>query len=215
MTRKVLTRQALISGQITDALTGSAPRTPPHLTVVRDIDNAPVEDVSVRLLTGGQYAVHGVPPTLPPEADIVLRLEVAAEGYTTAQLPVAFAAADLARVIREVTIHGETTETSVIAAPARGENVALLPRPVTLTGRVGRAEDPGVPIPGAQVAITAPAPVGPVATDADGFFTLGPAPVAKTVTLSITAPGRDPLTPEVRLDYGSSVNQGAFALEPT
>lgn len=213
MTRDILTRQALISGQITDALTGSAPRTPPLVMVVRDTDGGPVEGATVRVLPGGHYAVHGDPLSLPPEADIVLRVEVVAEGYSPTHRAVAFTAADLTRVSRDITIGGETTETRVIAGPVRGEDVALSPLPVTLAGRVSRAEDPTVPIAGAQVAITAPAPVGPVATNADGFFTLGPAPVVETVTLSITAPGRDPLTPEVRLDYRSSVNQRAFALE--
>jgi hypothetical protein len=166
-----------------------------------------------RVLHGGRYAVDGDPLALPPEADVVLRLEVAADGYTPARRSVAFAAADLACVVRNITIDGETTATLVIAVPARDQDVALSPLPVTLAGRVSRAEDPAVPITDAQVAVTAPAPAGPVLTDANGFFTLGPAPVAETVTLSITAPGRDPLTPEVRLDYRSSVNQGAFALE--
>jgi hypothetical protein len=215
MTREILTHQALFSGQITDALTGGAPRTPPLVTVVRDADDRPVGDVVVRPLPGGQYVVHGVPSALPPAVDIVLRVEVAAQGYAPAQRPVAFVAADLTRVVREITIDGETSRTLVVAAPARREDVALAPLPVTLVGRVGRAEDPAVPIPGAEVRITAPAARGPVVTDADGFFTLGPAPVATTITLSITALGREPLTPEMRLDHGSPVNQAAFALEPS
>ena len=215
MTREILTRQALITGRITDALTGGAPRTPPVVAVVRDADGRTLEDVVIRSLAGGQYIVHGVPSALPTAVGIVLRVEVTAQGYAPTQQSVTFAAADLTRVARDISIKGETTRTFVIAAPARGRDVALSPLPVTLVGRVGRAEDPTVPISGAQVRITGPASVGPVATDADGFFTLGPAPVVQSVILSITAPGREPLAPVLRLDHGSSVNQAAFALEPS
>lgn len=215
MTREILTHQVLISGRITDALTGGAPRTPPEVTVVRGADDRAVAGVAVRSHPGGRYAVHGVPPALPPAADVVLRIEVAAQGYSPAQRSVAFTAADLARVDRDITVAGETTRTFVVAAPARDQDVALTPLPVTLVGRVGRAEDPAVAIPGAQVRITAPAPRGPVVTSTDGFFTLGPAPVAAIITLSITAPDRAPLAPELRLDHGSPVNQAAFALEPS
>ena len=90
----------------------------------------------------------------------------------------------------------------------------MTPQAVTLKGRVAQAEDTGTIIAGASVSITAPAVLGPVLTDADGYFTLGPAPVAETVTLSISATDRITLTPDIRLDFAAPINRVSFLLEP-
>jgi len=214
MAREISTRQTMISGEVTDAFTGGSPRATPVVTVVRDADGAPVHGTTVRVLPGGRYVIDGDPAALPPAVAVVLRVEVEAEGYQSARRTVAFTAADLTRVTKVVTLRGASSEVRVIKTPQLGQNVAVTPRPVTLTGRVSQAEDPAEPIAGARVEITVPASVGPAVTDADGFFTLGPAPVAETVTVSVTAPGREPLERVVRLDFRSSVDQRAFALEP-
>jgi hypothetical protein len=214
MAREIISRQVLVSGRITDAITASRTRAPPRVALLRDADGRAVEHAAVRVLPDGSYAVHGDPARALPPQEITMRLEVGAEGYSPTQQLVTFTVADLARIPRQLTIGGESSEVQVIAVPRR-QDVALDPLPVTLRGRVSRAEDPSQSIEDASVSITAPTPVGPVTTDADGFFTLGPAPVAETVTLSIHAPGRDPLSTEFRIDFRIPVNQGAFALEPS
>ncbi len=216
MLRDVLTRQVLISGQITDAITGSKPRSLPQIIVQRASDNRPVPHVTSQVMAGGQYLLHGDPAlALIPSQDVDIRIIVMAKGYTQAEQVVSLTAADLARVEQHFSVGGDALATSVINGVPINQDFALAPNPVTLKGRVSRAEDPSVPIVGADVEITAPAALGPVQTDADGFYTLGPAPVATTVTLSITAAGRDPLNTDVRLDFRQLVNQGGFALEPS
>lgn len=214
MSRETVTLQALVSGRITDALTGGAPRSLPAVGFVHDGDARPVEGAAVRVRADGLYAVFGDPLRLPSGQALALRLNVSAEGYTTTSLGVALSAADTALVLRVFPLRGEDTAAPVLAAPARDADLALSPLPVFLGGRVSRAED-GTALAGAEIRIIAPAAVGPVASDADGFFTLGPAPVAETVTLRIAAAGRDPLTAEVRLDFRNPVNPGAYALEPS
>ena len=216
MLRDILTRQVLISGQITDAITGAKPRNLPQITVQRAADNAPVPHVTTRVMAGGQYLLHGDPAfALAPPQDIGIRIIVTAQGYTQAEQVVALTAADLARVDQALNVDGDVVTASVINGVPVVQNFALAPTPVTLKGRVSRAEDPTTPIVDADVQITAPAALGPVQTDADGFYTLGPAPVDATITLSITAAGRDPLNTDVRLDFRQPINQGGFALEPS
>jgi len=216
MLRDVLTRQVLISGQITDAITGSKPRNLPQITVQRAADNVLLPFVATRVMAGGQYVLHGDPTfALAPPQDIGIRIIVAAQGYTQAEQVVVLSAADLARVDQALDVGGDVVTASVINGVPLVQDFALAPNPVILKGRVSRAEDPAIPISGANVQITAPAALGPVQTDADGFYTLGPAPVAASITLSITAAGRDPLNTDVRLDFRQPINQGGFALEPS
>ncbi len=216
MLRDILTRQVLISGQMTDAITGAKPRNLPQITVQRAADNAPVPHVTTRVMAGGQYLLHGDPAfALAPPQDIEIRIIVTAQGYTQAEQVVALSAADLARADQALNVDGDVVTASVINGVPVVQDFALAPNPVMLKGRVSRAENPRMPIVGADVQITAPAALGPVQTDADGFYTLGPAPVAATITLSITAVGRDPLNTDVRLDFRQPINQGGFALEPS
>ena len=214
MTREVLTRQVIASGRITDALNGRQPRRPPLVRVVDVAGGEAVDHVTVRVLPDAQYALFGDPLRMLPPATIDIRIEVEAESYDPAAATLSFTAADLARVTRSLTVAGETDEALVIATLPRAQDIALTPQAVTLKGRVAQAEDTGTIIAGASVSITAPAVLGPVLTDADGYFTLGPAPVAETVTLSVSATDRITLTPDIRLDFAAPINRVSFLLEP-
>jgi hypothetical protein len=214
VSREVVTLQAMVSGRISDAITTGAPRSTPGVRLVHEGDARPVEGASVRVRDDGLYAIFGDPLRLPSGQDLALRLNVSAEGYATTSLGVALTAADTTLTLRIFPLRGADTAAFVLADPARNADIALSPLPVHLGGRVTRAED-GAPIAGAAVEITAPTSVGPDVTDANGFFTLGPAPVAESVTLQISAAGRETLSPEVRLDYRNPVNPGAYVLEPS
>jgi hypothetical protein len=214
MSREVVTLQTMVSGRISDAITTGVPRSTPGVRLVHESDARPVEGTSVRVRDDGLYAVFGDPLRLPSGQDLALRLNVSAEGYATTSLGVALTAADTTLTLRVFPLRGVDTSAFVLTVPARNADIALSPLPVHLGGRVTRAED-GAPIAGAAVEITAPAAVGPVVTDENGFFTLGPAPVAESVTLQISAAGRETLSPEIRLDYRNPVNPGAYALEPS
>lgn len=213
MSVDILTRQALIVGTVTDAISGDRPRRPVGLRVVRDDDGRSVEGLAVRMGADGNFSVSGDPVTVLPPQGIDLRMEFRTQGYQPLDLVVAFSLADLARGVDNLDHDGGTVPATVIAAGQKQRDVALLPEPVTLRGRVARADDSAVALAGSQVSITAPVALGPVATNDLGFFTLGPAPVVPVVTLTITAAGFDALTRDIRLDFRQPVNTGAFALE--
>lgn len=215
MTREVLTRQVIASGRITDALSGRQPRRPLHVRVVDVADGEAVDHVAVRVLPDASYALFGDPLRMLSPVAVAIRIEVEAESYDPASATLAFTAEDLARVTRSLTVAGETDEAPVIAALPRAQDVALTPQAVTLKGRVAQAEDPCTAITDASVSITAPAVLGPVLTNANGHFTLGPAPVAETVTLSVSATDRTTLTPDIRLDFAAPINRVSFLLEPS
>jgi hypothetical protein len=214
MSVEVLTRQVLVSGRVTDAITRGRPRTSPRLSVVRDSDDRALNGVAVRVQADGTYAIYGDPAFVLPPQSIDVRIEVRTEGYEDQVAVQSYTPQQLTRVTRALDLDGETVTVEVIGAPVRVQDIEITPLPVFLKGRITRIEDPAVPIAGASVTITAPAMVGPAVTDADGYYTLGPTPVATTITLAISAAGRTTATPTIRLDLRSPVNQGAFALEP-
>lgn len=215
MPHEVLTRQALIQGRVTDAITGAAPRSRVTLTVLRDSDRGLLPGVASRLTGDGGYVIHTDPATGLAEQAIGIRLAFRAEGYQPRDDVLAFAPADLALTVDSFELGGLVLGGLVHAGAPRVHDVALEPDPVFLGGRVTRAEDHGQPIAGADVALAAPVALGPVQTDGEGYFTLGPAPVVAEVTVSVTAAGRDPINRAVRLDYRQPVNLGAYALEPS
>ncbi|MFZ5961678.1 carboxypeptidase-like regulatory domain-containing protein [Thalassococcus sp. BH17M4-6] len=213
MSVDILTRQALITGVVRDAISGAKPRRLVQMTVLRHADDRPLAQITQRIGADGMFVVAGDPAIVLPPQNITLRLEFRAQGYQPLDRQVVLTAADLARVDDNFDDGGTVRTASVIAGLPRALDLQLLPEPVTLKGRVARADNAAQPIENAQVQITAPAAVGPVATNAQGYFTLGPAPVADTVTLSITAAGFDARVTDVRLDFRQPVNTGAFALE--
>jgi hypothetical protein len=215
MAYEVLTRQALIHGRVTDAITGAAPRARVALAVLRDVDGGILPGVEARVMGNGAYVVHTDPATGLAEQQIGIRLEFRAEGYQPREDVLTFTAADLGLALDTFDLKGETLGGWVHAGAPRVHEVSLSPEPVFLGGRVTRAEDHSQPIAGAEVALTAPAALGPVRTDGGGYFTLGPAAVVAEVTVSVTAAGREPLSRAVRLDYREPVNLGAYALEPS
>ena len=211
MARDILTQQVIVSGRITDAMTGGAPRGRAAVVLLR-ADGRALADVVARVGADGLYAVHADPSrALPPQA-MSLRVAVTAPGYQPAQAPVDLTAADLARVTRPLTLP-DPAEVAVIAGLPVSRDIALEPLPVALSGRITEAEDRSRPIPGATITLTAPLPMPPVASDAEGWFTLSPLPVAPRVTLSITAPGHDPASVEHIVDFRNPINQGSFTLE--
>ncbi len=188
----------------------------PKIVIQRTADNLPIAHLRSRVTASGLYSVNGDPAVaLAPPQDIDISIIVLARAYRRSEQVVSFTAADLARVDAPLNVDGDTLTTSIFDAVPRVLNFALEPEPVTLKGRVSRAEDPETAIAGADVQITAPTALGPVQTDSNGFYTLGPAPLAATISMSITAVGRRPLNTDVRLDFRHNINQGGFALEPS
>lgn len=211
MARDILTQQVIVSGRISDGMTGGAPRARPGVALLR-ADGRPLADMALRVGADGLYALHADPGRALPAQAISLRLRVTAPGYQPAQVAVDFTAADLARVARPLGLP-DPVAVAVIAGVPVIRDIALDPLPVALSGRVVEAEDRSQPIPGATITLTAPAAMAPVQTDAEGWFTLSPLPVAPHVTLSITAPAHRPASAGHVVDFRNPINQGSFTLE--
>ncbi len=219
----VLTRQALIVGQVTDGLTGRATHQPPTVALAYQTppgEPARAYPLTARMGAGGLFVFAGDPATAFPRlsagGSLALRLMVSAPGYQTQAIEFTLTDADLAFVERTLEVGDASLTVSVLDAPLVDETVALLPEPVHLGGRVVSAETPDVPVAGAQVAVTAPEARGPVSTGAEGFFTLQDVPVAQEVTVEVSgAAGFEDLVSTIHLDYRQPVNHVTFALSPS
>ncbi|MCU0827104.1 MAG: carboxypeptidase-like regulatory domain-containing protein [Tabrizicola sp.] len=208
MARDPLSRQIIIAGQITDALSAGRPRARP----VMEVSGPP--GLLLRLAEDLTFSVSAQPDIAMPLVGDRVTLDLQVDGYQAANLQVVLTAADLQRSLLAVVLGGEPAELPQYRNLPITRNIALLPRPVALKGRVADAEDPGVPLAGATVRVTAPVPSGPVQTNALGFFSLPAVPVAAEITLRISAPNYSPSDISYRPDFNQPINQGAFALSP-
>lgn len=216
----VLLQQALITGNIRDALTGQPTRTLP--TVALFYQTAEPSDrpypLSVRVHPQGHFVFVGDPHTAFPQlsagATLALRLTVRADRYQPHDEAFALAAEALALHESTVDIGGHTVLVTRLDAPLRAFDIALEPLPLNLGGRVVDADALDTPLPGAQITVTAPAARGPVFADDNGFFSLHDLPVAPTVTVQVSQTDYETLTTDVALDYRQPVHQVDFALVP-
>lgn len=218
----VVTQQALITGQVTDSLTGQHTVYPfdVELRYQTEAGRPPRRyPLTPRLVSGDSFVFAGPPetafPRLLPGETLALRLVVSAPRYHTQEIDITLTDADLALTDRVLNVGALTATATVLDAPLAEPSIALLPEPVHLGGRVVSADDPEQAIPNAEVRVTAPEARGPVATNAEGFFTLHNAPVAQEITVQVSAPPNFAQhTTIVRLDYRQPVNRLTFALEP-
>ena len=219
----VIAHQALIVGHVTDGLTGRPTLRPPTVELYYQ---TPVDQptrrypLTSRLDSSKLFVFAGKPatafPRLSPGGTLDLRLTVSAPRYQTQNVDFTLSDVDLTLVERTLDIEGESLSVFVLNAPLLEQNVALLPEPVHLGGRVVNAEDPEEPIANAQITVTAPEVRGPVSTNAEGFFTLNDLPVAQEVTVQVSGlPSFEEVVTTVRLDYRQPVNHVTFALSPT
>ena len=140
-----------------------------QVTVQLATDPTPVPHVRTRVLADGQYLLHGDPAfALAPPQNIGIRIIVTAQGYMQAEHLVELTSVDLTRVDQTLNVDGEVVTVPVINGVPIEQDIVLTPNPVTLKGRISHAEDPKIPVVGADVQITTPAEVGPVQTDAGG-----------------------------------------------
>jgi hypothetical protein len=211
----IISQQALITGNVQDALTGRPPFNPP---VVELLYQSPMRryPLTAHIRPSGHFVFAGDPATAFPRleagAELALRLRASAIGYQAATSDFVLTAAMLQPVAQELDIEGVPTTVLLLNAPLLQRQIALSPVPLHLAGRVVDANDREMPIANAEVRITAPVAHGPVSSDADGFFTLQNLPVALEVTAQVTYAAFTPLTQVIRLEYGHAVHQQLFAL---
>lgn len=218
----VLVHQALITGQVTDGLTGRPTAFPATVELYYQVPAGQPEKrfpMTARIGAGGLFVFAADPatafPRLAPGESLKLKLAAGAPGYQAQSIEFTLTDADLAVEERTIVVDGETLSVPVLGVPLREQNVALLPEPVHLAGQVVRADDPVTALPTAQVRITQPEARGPVASDSLGFFILTNLPVALEVTVQVAAfAGFQELETTVHLDFGQPVNQVMLALAP-
>ncbi|GAB4160089.1 MAG: hypothetical protein Fur0021_31670 [Candidatus Promineifilaceae bacterium] len=215
----VLFSQALITGRIIDALTGSAPLSQPALTLsYQTPPGAPVRlyPLPARLSPGGLFVFAGNPqtafPRLSPGSTLDLRLTASAVGYETQEIEFSLTDIDLALQPVTRTIGGQQIIIHMLDAPVSIQEFLLLPLPLHLSGRVVEADSPDTPIPNARVRVIAPESRGPVFTNADGFYTLPDMPLAQEITVRARRVDFAESTQTVHLDYRQPVNELNFAL---
>jgi len=218
----VVTHQALIVGQVADGLTGRQTLYPFDVELRYQTGvGQPTQrfPLTPRFASGGLFVFPGLPttafPRLSPGETLELRLAVSAPRYQPQEIDITLTDVDLALIDESLNAGTLTATASVLDAPLVEQTFALLPEPIHLGGRVVNADDPQQPVPNAEVRVTAPEARGPVATGAEGFFTLQNLPVAQEITVRVSAlVGFRPFETTVTLDYREPVNRVTFALEP-
>ena len=226
MTRSlILSRQALISGQIRDGRTGEAPGTAVAISLVdRDLPERRHPLVAT-VTRDAHFAFHGDPDTALAGIALRqfrLRLEATAPGYRTAALDLEIGPApgQPARVAIPGLEREDVAQPPAVASlytggglPREGLELVLDPEPVRLAGRVQSAAAPNQTVAGATVAIVG----GPeVTSDARGRFAFpDPLPLVAAVDLRVTAAGFQEQVLDHELAYGQPVNRISVFLRPS
>jgi hypothetical protein len=210
MTSEELTSYALLTGSVNDAVFSTPIRS--ALTVgILGVGAPPVAVDPASLwgrTVGEQYVIVAdalaVPldsassSTSPPQhvnSSFPLRLRFAADGYVAQDLTISVTAG---------------SQIPITSAP-----VALNPIAVALRGRVMLKGTPPTPLAGANVAITATVPAGPlpapVTADANGFYVFTSLPLVQSLTVSATS-GAHTGSQTITVDYTSPLNAANFLL---
>lgn len=212
-------QQAIIVGQVTNALTGEAIRVPLGIEVaVRFPDTTQFRAFAspVSALAGGYFVIAGDPVSLLPHgldpADALeFRFSVSAPGFSPLEQTASVSAADAMPSPLELELVGHRVTIDLISAPLLQQNLALTPLPVGLVGVVIDDHDPNVPVAGVSIQVIAPEIGSAVVTGADGRYRIDSLPIASSVTVQVDADG-DLTTFEHLVDYATRFNQRIISL---
>lgn len=215
---RVLVRQAIITGRVSDALTGEALKIQPSLTLSWRIDDSSefrAVAAPLRIKPCADFAFYGIPELFFPELEegqsLQCCLGVQAEGYQDATATFTLNRSQVSPAAITETYSGFTAALSKLDVPVRIENIALQPRPVNLAGLVVEDNDIATPVSGASISITTPAGGGTATTDAQGCFRIDNLPVVAKVTVQVSSEGNS-ISEEVLVDYRQRINQRTFSL---
>ncbi|MBI5958675.1 MAG: carboxypeptidase regulatory-like domain-containing protein [Chloroflexi bacterium] len=212
----VLTRQVFITGTIQDSLSAQPILDPTVISLRFQAAPQRPYPLYLRKTSDGNYAFFGNPsadlPILSGAETLNLELTVSSARYQTITVSISLGSADTAPGEITRVIDNQTVILPARPALPRVVNVVLTPVPLTLIGRVLRADDLNTAIAGATITVTAPAVVGPVTSNSQGNFTLANLPVAEEITVSVSHVDFSPLNTTIRLDYRQPVNEQYFSL---
>ena len=217
---RVLTQQALITGEVRDALTERSLLYPPTVTLL--YQTAPGEPercfpLTARLYPNGRFVFAGDSTTAFPrlrgDSMLDLLLRVSATRYQTQKVPFSLSKADLTPTEESREIDGRSVTLQLLDALPFDQSVELLPDSLHLNGRLVESDDPDAPIANASVSISEPSDIGPFSTDADGYFTFYDLPPVAKVRFHAQRSGFVPIDNWISLDYRQPVNQMTFTLK--
>jgi hypothetical protein len=216
----IISAQVLFRGRAFDALTNTAPRNRPAVTLFYQTPPGQPQrpyPLAPRVYADGTFVFGGDPNRALPQPvageTLDLRLTISALGYQIRSFDFSLDENDLGRTEVDRELNGRTEHVRLLDTPLWEQDVALDPIPVHLYGRVVHADDMDTPIENAQVRLTAPETRGPFATDANGAFAILDLPLALQVSVRITRAGFATLEDIIHLDYRRPINQHQFALE--
>ena len=185
--------QALITGRLTNALTGAGIRPDTLQLSLRLTAEQPFSPLAaaVQFSANGYFAVAGIasavlPQHLAPDSQAQLQYQISASGYSMLQDSVMLSQSAVTALTSTEQLAGYSLPVSRIAAPAVHLSLALQPSPVGLSGVVIEDNDLAVPLSGVSLQIVAPEVLPAVLSDAQGRFRIAALPLTSTVTLQIS-----------------------------
>ncbi|MGD9749797.1 MAG: hypothetical protein AB7W59_02260 [Acidimicrobiia bacterium] len=205
-------RQVLVSGRVSEAITGRAlAGFTAQLDVVGDgwARSLPVD---ATLKAQGWYALSCSGPSghliLPPEDEVELRLSITLPDGRRGRAGVTSTGAELTPVRQPVTIAGEIHDLLVVPAAPIRLDCSIPPAPIALSGQVIIDNDPRATVAGATISI------GELTTtsDASGSFQLGPIPLEAVLVVQIIADAAS-VEATFRPDFTNRNNTAVFSVD--
>lgn len=185
-------QQALVTGQVIDAVTGSGV-TPDSLFLEMRFPGETeyrMVRASLRLGSAGYFSFSGAarrvfPQSLDPTAEVELRFNVSARFYTALQTSVLVAAETIIAPVSIAELGNHELELRVISAPVVHAVLTLAPTPVGISGLVIGDHDLNSPLEGASIQVIEPIVQPAVLSNSQGRFRINALPLAQTITLQV------------------------------
>lgn len=185
--------QALITGRLVNALTGSGIRPDTLQLSLRLTPEQAFSPLAARVQfsANGYFAVAGIasallPQSLAADSQAQLQYQISAGGYSMLQGSVTLSQSAVTAVSSTEQLAGYSLTVSGIAAPAVHLSLALQPLPVGLSGVVIEDNDLTAPLSGVSIQVVAPEVLPAVLSDAQGRFRIAALPLASIITLQIS-----------------------------
>lgn len=185
-------QQALVTGQVIDAVTGSG-ITPDVMSLqMRFPGETQYRNVpaNLRLASAGYFSFSGIaarvfPQNLDPSDELELRFNVSAYSYSSLQITVLVAAAAIVAPPATAELGNDELALRLIAAPVVHQVLTLAPVQVGINGLVIGDHDPNSPLEGASIQVIAPIVQPAVLSNSQGRFRINALPLAQSVTLQV------------------------------
>lgn len=206
-------RQALVSGQVIDGLTGQGLRGAFSVDISLKLAGSSQFKpfaATPRILPGGYFVLSGnpvdiLPARLAPADSVEIRIAVSAPGYAAAEEVVVVDGASITPSPVAVDIAEQTYQLALIDAPVLQSLITLLPVAVGISGIVVDDNDLDSPVVGASVQVIAPDVLAAVISDSNGRYRIENLPIVESVTVRAEL-GSEASSVEHFVDYTTPLN---------